>query len=129
EAMLISLTGGSLGLLGGLLALHSLDTWQPVPSFPVHLPVSPDARTYAAGLVLALASGFLFGLVPVRQVLRTNPWHVVKSGSLIARDHGLGFRDVLLVIQVAVCAVLITACLFAVSGLRQGVHCNLGFLP
>ena len=129
EAMLISLTGGSLGLLGGLLALHSLDTWQPVPSFPVHLPVSPDARTYAAALVLALASGFLFGLVPVRQVLRTNPWQVVKSGSLTARDHGLGFRDVLLVIQVAVCAVLITACLVAVRGLQQSLRCNYGFTP
>ena len=32
-------------------------------------------------LLLALASGFLFGVVPVRQVLRTNPYEVVKAGS------------------------------------------------
>ena len=32
-------------------------------------------------LLLALASGFLFGAVPVRQVLRTNPYEVVKAGS------------------------------------------------
>src|SRR5256885_9885387 len=36
---------------------------------------------YLLALLLALASGFLFGSVPVRQVLRTNPYEVVKTRS------------------------------------------------
>jgi predicted permease len=129
EAMLISLTGGVLGLLGGLLALHWLDVWQPVPSFPVHLPVDPDARTYAAALISALVSAVLFGLVPVRQMLRMHPWHVVKSGTLNTSTGGMGLRDILLVLQVTVCGILITASFVAVRGLQQSLRSNYGFLP
>ena len=59
-------------------------------NFPLHVPVNPDANVYVVALLLALVSGFLFGAVPVRQVLRTNPYEVVKSGSIgqsWAADH------------------------------------------
>ena len=81
EALLISLIGGALGLLGSVMLLHGLSAWQPMPRYPIHLPVNPDANVYAVALLLTLASGFLFGAVPVRQVLRTNPYEVVKAGS------------------------------------------------
>ena len=44
------------------------------------MPVDPDARVYVIALALALVSGFLFGIVPVRQVLRTDPWLGVTLG-------------------------------------------------
>src|ERR1700730_12225910 len=47
EAVIVSLIGGVVGLMGGIALLRGLNTWQPVPSFPVHLPVAPDATTYA----------------------------------------------------------------------------------
>ena len=81
EAVLISLAGGALGLLGSVVLLRRLSTWQPFPGAPIHLPVSPDARLYVVALALALVSGFLFGIVPVRQVLRANPYEIVKAGS------------------------------------------------
>jgi hypothetical protein len=36
---------------------------------------------YAHALLLALFSGFLFAMVPVRQVLRADPWQIIRSGS------------------------------------------------
>ena len=81
EAVLISLVGGAVGLWGSIVLLRGLSVWQPFPRWPVHLSVTPDAHVYGVALLLALASGFLFGAVPVRQVLRTNPYEVVKSGS------------------------------------------------
>jgi len=70
EALLISLAGGSAGLLGSIALLRRLDTWQPFSGVPLHVPVQPDANVYLVALVLALVSGLLFGIVPVRQVFR-----------------------------------------------------------
>ncbi len=81
EAVLISLAGGAVGLLGSIELLRRLSMWQPFAGAPIHVPVSPDTRVYMIALVLALVSGFLFGIVPVRQVLRTDPYQIVKTGS------------------------------------------------
>jgi hypothetical protein len=121
EAVLISLLGGALGLLGSVALLRELSAWHPIPQFPIHIAVYADANVYLVALLLALISGFLFGAVPVRQILRTNPYEVVKAGStgIIAGNavRRITLRDVLLVMQIAICAVLVTSSLVAVRGL------------
>ena len=133
EAVLISLVGGVLGLLGSVALLRQLSTWQPIPEYPMHVSLYPDANVYLVALFLALASGFLFGAVPVRQILRTNPYEVVKAGStgIIAGNTGrrITLRDILLVVQIAICAVLVTSSLVAVRGLARSMHANFGFEP
>src|SRR5205823_279984 len=101
----------------------------PFPEFPVNVPVAPDARVYGVALVLAVASGFLFGAVPVRQVLRTDPYEVVKSGSRGTPGRRFTVRDLLLSLQIAICAVLVTSSLVAVRGLIRSLHTNLGVQP
>jgi len=66
EAVLVSLAGGALGLAGSVVLLRQMIAWRPFPKFPMSMPVSPDASVYAVALVLALVSGLLFGIVPVR---------------------------------------------------------------
>jgi predicted permease len=130
EAILVALMGGVVGIAGSVVLLRGLNAWQPLPSIPINLPVRPDLPTYLVALLLALVSGFLFGLVPVRQVLRANPWQVVKTGSTAATSgRWFGTRDVLLVVQIALCAVLVTSSLVAVRGLVRSLHSNLGFQP
>jgi predicted permease len=133
EAVLISLVGGALGLAGSIPLLRALSSWQPIPEYPISVPVDPDAKVYLVALFLALASGFLFGAVPVKQILQTSPYEVVKAGSLgiIAGNSGrrITLRDVLLVLQIAICAVLVTSSLVAVRGLVQSMHSNFGFEP
>jgi hypothetical protein len=60
-------------------------------------------------------SGLLFGIVPVRQVLRANPWQIFKAGSTDVVGRRLNLRALLLVLQIAVCVVLVTSSLVAVS--------------
>jgi predicted permease len=130
EAVLVSLAGGALGLAGGVAILHLLSAWQPIPNIPINVPVNPDASTYAVALVLALASGLLFGMVPVRQVMRADPWQVIRAGMSGAAGHGrFTVRDVLLAVQVAICAVLVTSSLVAVRGLARSMHSSFGFVP
>jgi predicted permease len=74
EAIVLALAGGAVGIWASAGLLHWLADWQPFGNFPLHTPVTPDAGVYGVALLLTLASGFLFGAVPVRQVLRANPW-------------------------------------------------------
>src|SRR6516164_5112206 len=128
EAVLISLVGGALGLFSSVMLLRGLSAWQPISRFPiVHLAVNPDAKVYGVALLLTLASGFLFGAVPVRQVLRTSPYEVVKAGATGRVGRRVTGRDVLLVVQIAICAVLVTSSLVAARGLARSLHNNFGF--
>jgi predicted permease len=129
EAVLVSLMGGTVGLAGSVVLLRWLSVWQPVASFPVRVPVSPDVQVYGVALLLAVVSGLLFGVVPVRQVLRANPYEVVKAGSTGMVGRRVTVRDVLLAVQIAICAVLVTSSLVAVRGLARSLHSNFGFLP
>jgi predicted permease len=129
EAVLISLVGGTAGLLGSIVLLRRLSMWQPFPGAPIHVPVSPDAKIYVVALGLALVSGFLFGIVPVGQVLRANPYEIVKAGSSGRVGRRMTVRDVLLVLQIAICAVLVTSSMVAVRGLARSLHSNFGFEP
>ena len=129
EAVLISLVGGAAGLLAGVVLLRRLCTWQPFAGTGVHVPAEPDAAVYLVALALALVCGFLFGIVPVRQVLRADPYQIVKSGSAGAPGRRITVRDLLLAVQIAICAVLVTSSMVAVRGLVRSLHANFGFEP
>lgn len=129
EAMLLALAGGTLGVIGGMPLLQRLSTWHPFAGAPIHIPVTMDWRIYAAALVLALISGFLFGMVPVRLVLRAHPCEVVKAGSTARAGRKVTVRDTLLVAQISICALLVTASLVAVRGLVRSVNASYGFDP
>jgi predicted permease len=130
EAILVSLAGGICGMAGAVVILRVLSTWQPISGIPINMPVNPDVKTYALALLLALVSGFVFGLVPVRQVLRADPWQIIRSGSTgTGRMRRFTLRDALLGLQIAICAVLITGSLVAVRGLARSLESDYGFQP
>jgi predicted permease len=130
EAVLVSVVGGALGLAGGVVILHVLSAWQPIPDIPINVPVNPDAGTYFVALILALGSGLLFGIMPTRQIMRADPWQIIRTGTSVAGGmRRLTMRDVLLVVQIAICAVLVTSSLVAVRGLVRSLHSSFGFVP
>lgn len=128
EAISVSLAGGILGLAGSVALMRALSAWQPVSGMPINLDLHTDWRTCTVALLLALLSGLFFGIVPLRQILRTDPYQGIKNcASMLARFGRFSFRDLLLVGQIAVCAVLVTASLVAVRGMLRSLHSNLGF--
>ena len=130
EAVVVSMAGGALGLGGGILLLRLLSTWQPIPDTPINAPVNPDFATYFVALALAVGSGLVFGMVPARQVLRSDPWQLIRTGTAaVGGLRRLTLRDVLLGVQIAICAVLVTSSLVAVRGLARSMHSNFGFVP
>jgi predicted permease len=129
EATLISVIGGAVGISGSVVLLRALSQWHPFTRYPIHLLVNPDANVYGVALLLAFVSGLLFGAVPVRQILHTDPYEIVKSGSLAKAGRRITFREVLLAVQIAICAVLVTSSLVALRGLVRSLHSNFGFEP
>jgi predicted permease len=127
EAVMLSLLGGAAGLSTAYLLLGVLNRWH---SPYGHLPVTVDARVYLAGLAFTLGSAFLFGMVPARQAWHSSPMQAIKSGpmeSLPLRRFAL--RDLLLGVQIAICALLVTASLVAVRGMERELHAPLGIQP
>ncbi len=130
EAVLVSLAGGAVGLWGSVALLRAFSVWNPFPRFPeFSAPVSPDTNVYIVAVILALVSGLLFGIVPVRQVLRANPYHIVKAGPGGTVGRQVTLRDLLLVAQIAICAVLVTASMVSVRGLVRSLDSSFGFEP
>jgi predicted permease len=131
EALLVSMAGGALGLAGCVALLHWLSAWQPIPNIPINVAVDPDTRTYIVASVLALVSGLLFGIVPVRQVLKADPYQGMKAYAigLAGSRWRLTLRDLLLAGQIAICAVLVTSSLVAVRGMVRSLHSSFGFVP
>ncbi len=130
EAVMVSLGGAAAGIAGSVMLLRALSVWQPIPDIPINVPVNPDGRTFAMALLLALVSGLLFGLVPVRLVMKANPYQGIKAA--VGATQGMRrftLRDLLLAVQIALCAVLVTSSLVAVRGMVRSLHSNFGFDP
>ena len=130
EAVMVSLGGAAAGIAGSVMLLRALSVWQPIPDIPINVPVNPDGRTFAMALLLAVVSGMLFGLVPVRQVMKANPYQGIKAA--VGATQGMRrftLRDLLLAVQIALCAVLVTSSLVAVRGMVRSLHSNFGFDP
>jgi predicted permease len=130
EAVLVSLAGGALGTLIATMMLGVLSRWQPISEYPIHVTVVADGRTYLIAIVLSVAAGILPGLLPARQVWRTDATDAMKSGTTSARIlRRLTLRDLLLGIQIALCALLLTSSLVALRGMERSLHAPIGFVP
>jgi hypothetical protein len=65
----------------------------------------------------------------VRQILRANPYEIVKAGSGGAFGRQIAVRDILLVVQIAICVVLVTSSMVALRGLMRTLHSIFSFEP
>jgi FtsX-like permease family len=130
EAILVSITGGVSGTLLALALLRGLSRWQPFTEFPFHVVVSPDAKVYVVAFLLSVGSGILFGMLPARQIRKSDAAQVLKSsiGTEKMLRH-FSLRDALLCIQIALCTLLVTASLVALRGMERSLHAPLGFQP
>ncbi len=130
EAVLVSLAGGAAGTMVAVVLLRILSTWAPIAEFPIHVTVVADWGVYAIAFALSLFSGLLPGLLPARQIWRTDAMQAMKSGALAGgKGHRLNVRDVLLGVQITLCALLVTASLVALRGMERSLHAPMGFDP
>ncbi len=134
EAMALSMLGGAAGMATAGLLLGALNRWG-LPGYGMHsaysnLTVNVDLGVCLAALILTLASGLLFGMIPARKVWQSSPLQAMKSGPVDATPrHRLALRDLLLGAQIVICTLLVIASLVAVRGMVRLLHAPLGFQP
>lgn len=134
EALMVSLVGGAAGLITAALLLRVLDHGS-LPSFlgqsPYsHLAVGVEARVFVVGLVLTLASAFLFGMIPARTVWQSSPLQAMKRSSAdVTPLRRFSLLDLSLGAQIVICTLLVMSSLVAVRGMVRMLHVRLGFQP
>jgi predicted permease len=130
EGLLLSLSGGLLGLALATVALRVA-----VPLLPESLPrintISINSWVAAFALFVAVITGVLCSLAPAWAAVRTNLLEGLKedtrSGTASLRQSWL--RSSLVIGEIAIATVLLTASLALLRSYQQMLAVNLGFRP
>ena len=129
ETLLLSLVGGGAGYVLAAFLARALSRWRAPMDFPVQFDVEPDWRVFLFALASAIIAGALFGSAPAWRVSRIDPNAALRGASTAWGRGRLALRDLLVVVQVALCFVLVSASFLALQGLQQALEMNLGFRP
>jgi predicted permease len=129
EAMMLSAAGGAAGFALAVLLSRALSQWRAPMDFPVQFNVDPDWRVFCFAWTASIIAGVLFASVPAWRASKTDPNAALKGTAAAWGPRRLAFRDVLVVVQVAVCFVLVSGCLLSLRGLQQALRMRLGFEP
>jgi predicted permease len=127
ETLVLSLAGGAAGCSLALLLSQALSRWRAPMGFPVQFNVNPDWRVFLFAFAVSVVAGALFGFAPAWRASKTDANAVLKGAVTSWGRRRLAFRDVLVVLKVAVCFVLVAACLLSLQGLQQALKMRLGF--
>ncbi len=129
ETLVLSLAGGAAGYALAFVLSQALTRWRAPMDIPVQFDVNPDWRVFLFALVVSIVAGALFGSAPAWRASKTDANSVLKGAATSWGRRRLAFRDVLVVLQVALCFVLVTTCLISLGGLQQALKMRLGFEP
>jgi len=127
ESVTLFVLGGAAGTLVAVWGTRLLERIQLPIELPLAIDVAPDARTLAFTLVVALLTGIVFGLAPALQA-----WRLDLSVALRGDGAGSGrsrsrLRNGLVVGQVAMSLVLLSASGLFVRALDRGHRVDPGF--
>ena len=128
ESVLLALMGGAFGTLLSLWATQALATFHFPAPVPVNLTLNIDWRVLAYTFALSVGAGLFFGIVPAWAALRPMVSNALKGEDALARPgRKFTMRNVLIVGQIAMCLVLLTATGLFLRSLQQAANINIGF--
>ena len=132
ESLLLAAVGGLAGIGLGYLGVRFLGSI-PIPSdFPISLGTQMDMRLLVFSLVVSLATGVAFGLVPALRATRGDLASSIKAGdsgpSRISILRGLvSGRNVLVTAQLALSVILLVISADCIRGFQAAWRIDPGF--
>jgi putative ABC transport system permease protein len=126
ESLLLSLTGGGLGVLLGWSSLHFLTSLLE-RRLPHGIAIQLDGRILLFALLLSLATGLVFGMAPVVQLVRGNLHDRLKQGGRQTAGGGQRLRQVLVVGEIAISLVLLAAAGLLLRSMVRLINVDKGF--
>jgi len=131
ESLLLSFAGTALGVLFAYSILGSIIAWLPVDSFPneANFHINVPVLMFSAGL--ALLTGVLFGILPAVQVVRPGIHPMIQAGNhrIAGSVRGTRLHSALIVGQIALTLLLLTAAGGAIEGFTRMMRVPLGYDP
>jgi len=128
ESFVISILGGACACALAWMALTGLASWHPPTRYPMRFFVLPQPPLILMAFLISVVAGLLFGMMPLRQIFKTDPNETIKSGG--SQSHAgrrWALRDLLLAAQIALCCVTVTAAFVSLRGLGKALTMDLGF--
>jgi len=131
EAFVISIFGGACASVLAWMALTGLAGWHPPTRYPLKFFFAlPQPSLILMAFLTSVLAGVLFGMMPLRQIFKTDPNDTIKSGGIqSSAGRRWALRDVLLAAQIALCCVTVTAAFVSLRGLGKTLTMDLGFNP
>jgi predicted permease len=130
ENLVLAVIGGSLAILLASWTTAILVHMLPAQSgLQLAFSASPDARVMTFTLLLSLASGVLFGLVPAFSAARSDVVPALKNqaAGVLGSGGQARFRRVLVAAQVGLCLLLLVGAGLFARSLYNLQNLNLGF--
>ena len=126
ESVLLSLMGGVLGILLGWGSLHFLTSLLQ-QRLPQAIAIQLDGRILVFALLLSLATGLVFGMAPVVQLIRGNLHDRLKQGGRQTAGGGQRLRQILVVGEIAISLVLLAAAGLLLRSMVSLLNVDKGF--
>ena len=132
ESMLLALLGGAAGIVVGYAGVQFLASI-PLPSdYPINLGILMDSRLLVFSLLLSIATGIIFGLLPALRSTRMELNTTIKASDVGPRRPGfwrgrLAGRNLLVSVQLALSVVLLVASGMFVRGFTAARKMDPGF--
>ncbi|HEX3118886.1 MAG TPA: ABC transporter permease, partial [Candidatus Acidoferrum sp.] len=131
ESVILSVTGGALGVLFAYAGIKAVVVLLPEYSIPHEAVISLNLYVLAFAVTVSVLTGILFGLAPALQLGRQNQSAFLRDAG---RDSAAGaagnrLRNVLIVSEVALSLVLLTGAALAGFGLIELTRQKLGYEP
>ena len=131
ESMILATLGGLAGVAIGYGVVewfHSKDSIVFATELPVAIPFQMDKRVLLACIGLSVLSAVLFGLAPALQSTRVDLVNALKSADVdVPGRKRLWGRNMLVVAQVAMSLMLLTASFLMARGFQHDLMQNTGF--
>lgn len=128
ESILLSLTGGLLGVLISVAATSGLSAFRFPAPVTIDLNVGIDAKVLLFTFLLSLSTGVLFGLLPVWTAAWRLPSTALKGEDVLARPGRFWtLRNLLVVAQISMSLVLLCATGLFLRSLQSAASIDIGF--
>ncbi len=130
ESILLALVSGTLGVVLSFWGVRALATLPP-STLPRINPIRIDTEVLAFTLLLSLATGVVFGLIPTLQLFKTDVQAVLREeGRSTAGARRRSFaRSLLVVCQIALSMILLVGAGLSMRSFKNLQNVALGFDP
>ena len=135
ESLLLAIAGGAAGMLLALAGTRLLLTLFPNDVANLQIPkvteIPIDRGVFLFALAITLLSAFLFGVLPVFKATRAEAGDAMKESarSATASRRSNRSRSAIVVAEVALSLILLTAAGLVVASFQRVMNADLGFQP